>query len=401
MKYVLAIQDLQFGSTGKGQIAGSLAHVWFPDTVVTAWGPNAGHTFRKDGQKWVHTMLATSAIAPSVEQILIGPGSVINVDNLAAEINAAKSLLRGKRLVIHPQAAVVSEGHRAIEGTDLLRIGSTMKGTGAALCDKVMRRQVTVRDNADVIINKIGRATMEADMMLSVSSKIYDQAVDMSEKMIVEGAQGFSLGVHTDFYPCTTSRDVSTAQLIADCRLPFPGREHQFRVIGVARTYPIRVANRPNPQVYGEVFSSGAHYDDQKELDWTGDLNRPPEMTTVTKLPRRVFSFSHGQIIEACRVMNPDLIALTFCDYLEDSSAAEEGNGARAVMSDVVRQYVRGIETVTGKLVQLLSYGPDFNDVFQRPIMPMGEGDIDVQPLDGDFLAPSKRFPVFEGVASE
>jgi adenylosuccinate synthase len=397
MKYVLAVQDLQFGSTGKGQIAGSLAHVWYPDTVVTAWGPNAGHTFRKDGQKWVHTMLATSAVAPSVEQILIGPGSVINVDNLATEINAAKAYLRGKRLVIHPQAAVVQEGHRLDEARDLLRIGSTMKGTGAALCDKVMRMPVTVRDNADEIINKIGRAAMEADMMLSVSSRIYDQAIDMSEKMVVEGAQGFSLGVHTDFYPHTTSRDVSTAQLLADCRIPFPGRGNQLRTVGVCRTYPIRVANRPN-LVGGGEFSSGGCYSDQKELDWSGDLNRPPEMTTVTKLPRRVFSFSHDQIIESCRIMNPDSIALTFCDYLEDP-AVTEGEGPRVAMSESVRAHVRGIETVTGKPVQLLSYGPNMNDVHERALM--SEDETELAPLDGTFLAPRKKFPIFEGIASE
>ena len=40
------ITDLQFGSTGKGAFAGKLAaHGIRPDTVLTAWGPNAGHTF--------------------------------------------------------------------------------------------------------------------------------------------------------------------------------------------------------------------------------------------------------------------------------------------------------------------------------------------------------------------
>jgi adenylosuccinate synthase len=390
MKYVLAVQDLQFGSTGKGQVAGSIAHVWYPDTVVTAWGPNAGHTFRRDGKKWVHTMLATSAICPSVEQILIGPGSVVNLDNLAAEIKAAIPYLRGKRLVIHPQAAVVNENHRIYEGSELLRIGSTMKGTGAALCDKVMRKQVTVRSNTDEVISKVGRACMEADMGFSISSRIYDQAVDLSEKMIVEGAQGFSLGVHTDFYPSTTSRDISTAQLLADCRLPFPGSEHRFKSVGVCRTYPIRVANRPMPGEPDKFYSSGGHYDDQKELDWTGDLNRPPEMTTVTKLPRRVFSFSYDQVIEACRVMNPDFLALTFCDYLMeglDPETEAANYGPRAAMSEVVGHMVGNIESVTNKPVYLLSYGPESTDVYER----LFEDPVAIKQLDGTFLGTHKQ----------
>lgn len=389
MKYVLAVQDLQFGSTGKGQIAGSIAHTWFPDTVVTAWGPNAGHTFRRDGRKWVHTMLATSAIAPSVEQILIGPGSVLNVDSLVNEIVNAASHLRGKRLVIHPQAAVVQEVHRHQETSELLRIGSTMKGTGAAACDKIMRRQVTVRYNADEVISKIGRACMMADMGLSISSRIYDQCVDMSEKMIVEGAQGFSLGVHTDFYPNTTSRDVSTAQLLADCRLPFPGSEHQFRSVGVCRTFPIRVANREELTTeYDEkneritkVHSSGGCYPDQKELDWTGDLNRPPEMTTVTKLPRRVFSFSYEQVIEACRIMNPDFLALTFADYLEHPDA-EQDYGARVALGEPALEMTRNIEGVTGKAVLMVSFGPESTDVYER----IPNDLLGIRALDGSFL---------------
>lgn len=403
MRYVLAIQDLQFGSTGKGQIAGTIAHAWYPDTVVTAWGPNAGHTFRREGNKWVTTMLATSALAPSIEQILIGPGSVINVDNLRSEILSAGPLLRGKRLVIHPQAAVVNESHRTTESINLLRIGSTMKGTGAALCDKIMRTEyITARASADEVINNIGRACMETNMMFSMSSHIYDQAVDMSEKMIVEGAQGFSLGIHTDFYPHTTSRDVSTAQLLADCRLPFPGREHHFRTIGVCRTYPIRVANRTeyrsecdgNGDRKSVQHSSGGHYSDQNEILWT-DINRDPELTTVTKLPRRVFTFSHEQIIEACRIMNPDMIALTFCDYLEDQ-ATGEGDAPRAVISERVHEAIRGIETVTGKFVQILSYGPNMEDVYERTYF--GPDEVpEIVPFEGGVLGPAKVFPTFQG----
>ena len=38
--------DLQYGSTGKGLIVGFLAEEHKYDTVVTAWAPNAGHTYK-------------------------------------------------------------------------------------------------------------------------------------------------------------------------------------------------------------------------------------------------------------------------------------------------------------------------------------------------------------------
>src|SRR5688572_29573785 len=111
MRNVLTIADLQFGSTGKGQIAGSVASIWRPDTVVTAWGPNAGHTYRDGDHKSVHSMLAVSALMESVRSILLGLGTVLQIEKLAEEITANKDYLRGKNLVIHPQAMIVTLQH--------------------------------------------------------------------------------------------------------------------------------------------------------------------------------------------------------------------------------------------------------------------------------------------------
>lgn len=364
MRHVLMIQDLQFGSTGKGQIAGSVSMVWGPDTVVTAWGPNAGHTFRRGQEKYVHTMLATAALCPTVEQILVGPGTILDADKLAEEIAAAErikpGIMEGKQLIIHPQATMLKQGHADQEAKQLLRIGSTMKGTGAALCDKVMRDEyATVRGNYGYVVNALMTAVFDANMTLSLSSRVYDRAIDVSGKMIVEGAQGFSLGYHTDFYPYATSRDVSTAQTLADCRVPYPSSDSRLAVLGVCRTFPIRVANRKAGDV---TYTSGSCYPDQKELSWSEDLRREPELTTVTKLPRRVFSFSHQQVLEAVRVNGVKAIALTFCDYLLDD-VPYEGHGDIIAAPLPVRNLAHSIEQVTGVPVRIVSFGPDQADV--------------------------------------
>src|ERR1043166_5612063 len=106
MNKIVVVQGLQFGSEAKGNIASIVAHKWRPDTVATAWQPNAGHTAYVGDRKFVHTMLAVGALAPSVRNILIGPGSVLNVDQLKAEIEAAADLLQGKHLLIHPQVTI-------------------------------------------------------------------------------------------------------------------------------------------------------------------------------------------------------------------------------------------------------------------------------------------------------
>ncbi len=364
MNSVIAVMDLQFGSTGKGQIAGTMAHAYQPDTVVTAWGPNAGHTFRyHGGHKMVTTMLASGSIAPSVRNVLIGPGSIVKLSSLADEIQANRQYLEGKLLVVHPQAAVWHHSHAEAE-KQLLRIGSTMKGTAEALIDKIRRNELAVMKNNHDAIEALCRV-WPGDVM--VGERDYDAVIDSSQLLLVEGSQGFSLGLHTSFYPYTTSRDISTAQLLADCRIPFP-QDDRMEVIGVCRTYPIRVANRKDEK--GQlVGTSGGCYIDQNEIEWK-DLHREPELTTVTKLPRRVFTFSHEQIRQACRIIRPDRIALTFCDYMEPVDHGE-GDGPRVQLSESLAAFAGNIEWsarfYTNAKVRFFSFGPNITDMYERP----------------------------------
>lgn len=350
-RYITAVIDLQYGSTGKGQIAGTIAHHWKPDTVCTAWGPNAGHTFRNGEFQMVSRMLASSAVAPSVKHILLGPGSVIDLTILQQEIlDRGRRHLEGKHLIIHPQAVILKDLDAVMEHS-LLRIGSTMKGTAEAATRKIRREpDATAAGRFGEVYGALAPAIFEAGMSISISSYFYDQSIDGSRKLMVEGAQGFSLGLHTDFYPHTTGRDVSTAQMFADCRLPWPGRGDPWprvHVIGVARTYPIRVANRVDGRGM-QVGSSGGCYSDQEEITWK-ELGRSAELTTVTKLPRRIFTFSKKQIREAARICRPTQIALTFCDYLPQGV-------------DHYR-FAEEVSLAACAPVRIMSQGPDIADV--------------------------------------
>lgn len=374
MKKTIVIQGLQYGSEAKGAVAAGVAKAWLPDTVATAWGPNAGHTVRDGDFKFVSSMLATSALYPSINNIMIGPGSVLDLPGLTTEIELAGDRLCGKTLYLHPQAAILKPSHRELE-RDLLRIGSTMKGTMQAAVGKMHRNLGAVmRGNYGegefsrllIVAGKIG-------LYVNTSGDEYDRAIDDSDRLLVEGAQGFSLGIHEQFYPYCTSRDVSTAQVLADCRIPYPGNQRGMAVIGVCRTYPIRVANRKSED--GQEFTSGGFYSDQHELDWKADLGREPELTTVTKLPRRIFSFSYEQIRKAARIINPSSISLTFCDYLEPKPGSV---GHSDDIGDEVSQRVYAIQEATGVQVDTLSYGPDLSDIFG--VSP--DGTLNTHPFD-------------------
>jgi len=303
------IIDCQFGSTGKGLIAGYLAKKNRPDTIITAWAPNAGHTFIDDtGRKFVHTMLGNGIVSPNLKRVMIGPGSVIDVHALLAELNACSDLVDKSQIIIHPQAAVVSQRHRDEEAGPMTKIGSTKKGTGAAMIQRIRRNPQDLNTAASEIA-----LTPLADCVVSVDRwfEIMEKEVEYAQ---IESAQGYSLSMYHGFYPYTTSRDVSTSQTIADCGVPYQLVERALsQVIGTCRTFPIRVANRFDADGK-QVGWSGPCYDDQEETSFKA-IGQPTELTTVTKLPRRIFTYSKKQIEQAVYVNGVTKMFLNFANY--------------------------------------------------------------------------------------
>jgi hypothetical protein len=101
-------------------------------------------------------------------------------------------------------------------------------------------------------------------------------------------------------------------QLLSDTLLPM---HSVTNVIGVCRTYPIRVANRYKDGVM--VGTSGDCYPDQQEITWES-LGREPELTTVNKLTRRIFTFSDQKIAEAVVRNSVNSVFVNFVNYLEE-----------------------------------------------------------------------------------
>jgi adenylosuccinate synthase len=343
MKKAILVCDLQFGSTGKGLIAGYLAEKEKPDVVVTAWGANAGHTYiNAHGEKFVHTMLANGIVSPNLKYVLIGPGSQLNIPNLMKEIDACREVIKDAKILVHENACVIQPWHEAEENQTMTAIGSTKKGCGAAIRDKIQRDPDT-----PAVIKQYNGDDIWGDYFEVVPHADYLQVMENAKKILVEGAQGYSLGINSGMYPYVTSRECTTAQILSDTLLPFKYLNH---VIGSMRTFPIRVANRYDENGK-EIGNSGPCYSDQYEIDW-GDIGQKPELTTVTKLPRRVFVFSMEQIKQACLASGVDMIFLNFVNYLKDA--------------DLVNDMMYKIEKETGVPVNFIGSGPTFNDVVKR-----------------------------------
>jgi adenylosuccinate synthase len=145
------ILGLQWGDEGKGKIVDYLANKY--DIVARfQGGPNAGHTLKFDGQKYVlHTI--PSGIFREGLFNLIGNGVVIDPITLEKEIDKLKSagVEFEERLLVAKKAHLILPTHRLLDAASenakgKSKIGSTLKGIGPTYMDKTGRNGLRVGD---------------------------------------------------------------------------------------------------------------------------------------------------------------------------------------------------------------------------------------------------------------
>lgn len=352
------IMDGQWGSCGKGLLAGYLAQKNKPDVVVCNFGPNAGHTVyrnKNENEQGVMTQqLPTGIISRTAHTILIGPGSIINPLILLAEMEKYARFLINTEVFIHPRAAIVTNHDLLAESESLLHIASTRKGVGSALASKIMRKAKT--DASPVI-------AMECPELLQyvISDQRYYDIIQASRCLQIESAQGLELSLNFGTsYPFCTSRDVTVEAILNDVGV----RHHDLQQVYVAvRTYPIRVGNEYDAQG-GEIGNSGPVYPDMDEMTWAQmsaavgiDLL---ERTTVTKKVRRVFTWSDIQFNRMLDRVGSCSVFINFMNYL-DASATKIG-GAKASAKRFVG-HVEHMADRKGSHVELLGWGPSMQEV--------------------------------------
>jgi adenylosuccinate synthase len=288
--------DGQYGSSGKGAAAALLVKTGFEvdksfDVFMTNAGCNSGHTAWVGDEQIITRQLPVGAVTsrklrPDLYiSTYLTAGAVIRPEILEEEIRKF-----GVDPLVHPCAAIIEDKHVEQETSDgSSRVAGTGKGVGAALADKVRRE-----GNLWKIPGRIGGWPNEDTLF--------------NNACLHESAQGFSLGVNDPlFAPHTTSRECTVQQAMADARIPVSCKR---QVMLTMRTFSIRVGN--TDQGY-----SGDCYPDQQETSWE-ELGVEPELTTVTKRVRRVFTWSWRQFHDAIRVNEPDALYVSFLDYLPE-----------------------------------------------------------------------------------
>jgi len=262
------VVGLQFGDEGKGKVTKSLIETVNYDYCARFnGGPNAGHTIYYKGQKLV-THLVPSGICTDKTICLVGPGCVIDINKLEAEIQMLETagISVRDRLKIAFNAHIISAEHIEDDIKNDVA-GSTHSGIRPVYRDKYNRCGTRVCDLQNETI--CGCEVVDTYEVL--------QQAKAGSTVLFEGAQGFMLDIDSEFYPYVTSSHCISA-MAATCGYSFKKID---RVYGICKLYNTYVGNRqfqPEDQpelhklaVLGEEFGSTTGR--QRQCNWL-DLNQ-------------------------------------------------------------------------------------------------------------------------------
>lgn len=324
---LIVVAGAQYGSEAKGHVADQLSRPSVAGdnvVVVRVAGPNAGHTVyglcpsdctpddsHMSGENWIGhpwrlRSVPVGAVSNPGADLVISAGSEIDHSVLMSEV-VALDLAGYKvsdRLLIDDQATMLEPKHIDAEIADGIqkRLGSTAKGIGAARSDRIWRYARTWGDH-------IGAQDTGHD-----TAEFLRQRLSQGATVIIEGTQGYGLGLHAGNYPQCTSSDCRAIDFLAMAGLsPWAPEVDEFGVWLAARVRPIRVAGNSGPM--------------KGETTWQA-LGLPEEFTTVTKKVRRVGEWDADLVRAAVRANGGAPVvrlALTMVDSIYDEVRNAEG----------------------------------------------------------------------------
>jgi adenylosuccinate synthase len=375
---LLVVAGAQYGSEAKGHVADQLSR---PEVagdnvvVVRVAGPNAGHTVygmcpddckpgndHMSGENWIGhpwrlRSVPVGAVSNRNADLVIAAGSEIDYDVLMSEVFALDQAgyQASRRLLIDDQATMLEPKHIQREVDDKIqeRLGSTAKGIGAARADRIWRYARTWLDHVGTA-DGTGRMTDTAEF---IRGRLAQGAT-----VIIEGTQGYGLGLHAGHYPQCTSSDCRAIDFLAMAGVsPWWPEVAEFGVWLAARVRPIRVAGNSGPM--------------KGETTWQ-DLNLPEEFTTVTKKVRRVGEWD-GELVARAVAANGGApvvrLALTMVDTVFPRVINHEGvwqnlvpiQGFPLDLKDEMDKYIADVEAEAGAPVRMVATSP--TTVMWRP----------------------------------
>lgn len=416
-----SVIGLQWGDEAKGKIVDLLSEQ-HEIVVRYLGGNNAGHTVKFDGKTYKLSLLPAGVLNPNVTSVITG-GVVINPKAFLQEmasiveqngpIEASRLLISDRAHVIFPyhmQEEVVFEQSRKEKA-----IGTTMRGIGTCYRDKAGRthairmgdmvRPEFFRSRLEEIVaykNMIFKALdpeaepLDVDAIYEEYSgyaeQLKDHVVDTNtyllnavaekKKILFEGAQGSLLDIDHGTFPYVTSSNSSGCGIHNGSGV---SERYIDKMIGVVKAYTTRVGGGP--------FVTELHDEIGQRIRDVGN-----EYGTVTGRPRRCGWFDAVATRYGANISGVDCIAVMLLDVLSGMDElkiceAYDVNGKQVIdfpshildleqakpvyrtiagwkeditgirkMEDLPENaiaYIKAIEEIIGKPVEIVSVGPD------------------------------------------
>ncbi len=408
---------LQWGDEGKGKIVDYLAGNY--DIVARfQGGPNAGHTLKFDGKKFVLHIVPSGIFRKGIIN-LIGNGVVIDPISFEKELIGleAADVDYSDTLLIANKAHLILPTHRYLDAASehakgKEKIGSTLKGIGPTYMDKTGRNGLRVGDiglpnfkeKYVALKNKhLGLLKLFPDMdsfnlkeeekrwfesieklktLKRVDGEYYiNTALNAGKKVLAEGAQGSMLDVDFGTYPFVTSSNTITSGVCNGLGVS----PHKIgEVIGITKAYCTRVGGGPFPtelfdetgeQLRKEGQEFGATtgrprrcgWIDLPQLKYTIMLNGVTQLVMTKIDVLNIFSeikaathyqYSGGTHESLPYDMTEIKVAPTYKSYQGWNSSLEHVKDFDQFPAEI-KHYISEMEAALGVQITMISTGPE------------------------------------------
>lgn len=407
---------LQWGDEGKGKIVDFLA----PSYDIIArfqGGPNAGHTLKINGQKFVlHTVPSGIFRAGAIN--VIGNGVVLDPITLGKELAmlTQHGVDFSNRLLIANKAHLILPTHRWLDAASeqskgKAKIGSTLKGIGPTYMDKTGRNGLRFGDifapdfkgkyealkqkhlqllerYEPIEFNLPQEEQIWLDSLSHLSNQVQaidceyfiNQALAAGKKILAEGAQGSMLDIDYGTYPFVTSSSTTTAGVCTGLGI---APQKIGKVIGITKAYCTRVGSGPFPT---ELFDATGEKLQREGNEFGATTGRPRRCGWIDILQLRYTIMLNGvnaivltklDVLNAFdsigigikyRMKGEELTALPFdlcaadinADYeycegwMQEVSHCQDATG----LPEKAQSFVARLEELLGVSIEMISTGP-------------------------------------------
>jgi adenylosuccinate synthase len=334
---VLTVLGGQWGDEGKGKIVDLLAGRF---DVVARYhgGHNAGHTVKYADRHFALHLLPAGILRGKTG--VIGPGVVVDLGALLAEIDAVKAagVTIGENLLLSDRAHVILPYHRLLDAAREkaagdARLGTTLRGIGPAYESAASRKGIRVAElyreatlasrvaaiasESRALLTALGMADIPREeavleALAAAAGRLKPHVADtglylrkrlaQGATLLGEGAHGVLLDIGAGTYPFVTSSHCTSASLASGLQIAPRALDASLLVL---KAYTTRVGAGPFPT---ELF------------DATGEYlrKRGNEYGTSTGRPRRTGWLDLTACRLAADLTGAEALAITKLDVLDD-----------------------------------------------------------------------------------